>query len=356
MKLSRFSLSIFLISAAISVLCLNAQLAAQSTAYAVDGISGDFVSIDLPSGSVNVLGPTTANGQGGDFGPIFQLGFYTIQNGMLVQVIPPIGITIPVGTITGINAGQTIIGLGYHHLSATMYLVTTNVSSGGSELYTLDFTTAVATFIAAITNAPFLVAIAVDCIGNIYGFDDAGDNLIRINRMTGEGTVLGPLGVDVGANAQDADWDPLTNTLYWTHFNGTAGELRSVHVDTIYTELIATWQPYYFISFGIYAGDCSPTGLEQGSIGVPSGYTLSQNYPNPFNPATTISFSIPETQQVSLKIYDVQGREVAVLINRVMPPGSYRYEWNATAFPSGTYFYKITAGKFSAIKKMILLK
>ncbi len=356
MKFLRFSFASFLISVAISVLCLNTQLAAQSNAYAVDGISGDFVSIDLSSGLVNILGSTTANGQGGDFGPIFQLGFYTIQNGMLVQVFPPTGITIPVGTITGINAGQTIIGLGYHHLSATMYLVTTNVSTGGSELYTLDFTTAVATFVAAITNAPFLVAIAIDCIGNIYGFDDAGDNLIRIDRMTGVGTVLGPLGVDVGANAQDADWDPSTNTLYWTHYNGTAGELRSVNVDTVYTELIAVWQPYYFISFGIYAGDCLTNGLEQGATGVPSGYRLSQNHPNPFNPATTISFTIPETEHASLKIYDVQGREVAVLVNRVIPAGSYRYEWKATAFPSGTYFYKITAGKFSAVKKMILLK
>ncbi len=352
----RWSFSIFLILTAISVMSLNTHLAAQTTAYAVDGVSGSFVAIDLNSGGVTMLGPTTANGQGGDYGPIFQSGLYTIQSGMLVQVFSPNGLTFPVGAITGIHSGQVIVGLAYHHRAGTMYMATTNPTSGGSELYTLDLTTAVATFVTVITNAPFLVAIAIDCIGNLYGFDATGDNLVRIDRMTGAGTILGPLGVDVTETAQDADWDPATNTLYWTYFNGSAAELRTVNVDTVSSATLYIWNPYYFISFGIFGGECLITGLEEGPSGIPAGYTLSQNYPNPFNPATSISFSIPQSEQVSLKIYNVQGQEVAVLVDRVIPAGNYRYEWNAASLPSGTYFYKITAGKFSAIKKMILLK
>jgi hypothetical protein len=89
---------------------------------------------------------------------------------------------------------------------------------------------------------------------------------------------------------------------------------------------------------------------------VPSSYTLEQNYPNPFNPATTISYSIPKESQVSLKIFDVMGREVAELVTGRQSAGSYNVEFDASSLASGTYFYKLTAGDFISVKKMVLLK
>jgi len=85
-------------------------------------------------------------------------------------------------------------------------------------------------------------------------------------------------------------------------------------------------------------------------------FNLSQNYPNPFNPSTTISFSIPSNEKVSLKIYDVLGKEVATIINENMEAGNYKKEWNAGSFSSGVYFYKLQAGNFVETKKMCLIK
>ena len=88
----------------------------------------------------------------------------------------------------------------------------------------------------------------------------------------------------------------------------------------------------------------------------PASFSLSQNYPNPFNPATKITYSIPNELQVNLKIYDVMGREVAVLVNGRQQAGTYEVNFNAASLASGTYFYKLTAGDFVSVKKMILLK
>ncbi len=85
-------------------------------------------------------------------------------------------------------------------------------------------------------------------------------------------------------------------------------------------------------------------------------YSLKQNYPNPFNPSTTINFSIPKSEFVSLKVYDILGREISTLINEAKNAGNYSLDFHAENLPSGIYFYKITSGSFSELKKMILLR
>jgi hypothetical protein len=85
-------------------------------------------------------------------------------------------------------------------------------------------------------------------------------------------------------------------------------------------------------------------------------YKLSQNYPNPFNPGTTIRFEIPETNEVTLKIYDMTGREVANLINEVKNAGMYNIKFDGSHLSSGIYFYRLQAGSFVKVKKLILMK
>ena len=85
-------------------------------------------------------------------------------------------------------------------------------------------------------------------------------------------------------------------------------------------------------------------------------YILDQNYPNPFNPATKISFSIPEESFVRLEIYNSLGEKVSTLVSKEMNPGNYSFEWNAENYSSGVYFYRIKAGDFTAVKKLVLLK
>jgi hypothetical protein len=90
--------------------------------------------------------------------------------------------------------------------------------------------------------------------------------------------------------------------------------------------------------------------------GVPSAFSLSQNYPNPFNPSTTISFNLPEKSRVNLKIYDIFGREVNTLINEEKPAGYYSINFDASSLSSGTYLYRLSAGKFIQTKRMTLVK
>jgi hypothetical protein len=100
------------------------------------------------------------------------------------------------------------------------------------------------------------------------------------------------------------------------------------------------------------------TSVEQtSSAEVPSGFRLNQNYPNPFNPTTNIEFRISNFGFVTIRIYDVLGREVATLVNEVRPAGLYTVRWDASSHPSGTYFYSlVTEGVSAQTKKMVLLK
>lgn len=85
-------------------------------------------------------------------------------------------------------------------------------------------------------------------------------------------------------------------------------------------------------------------------------FVLNQNYPNPFNPTTKIKYDLPTAGRVTLIVYDVLGRKVATLVNEEKPAGSYEVEFNGNSFASGVYFFKIRAGNYSSVKKMILLK
>jgi hypothetical protein len=89
---------------------------------------------------------------------------------------------------------------------------------------------------------------------------------------------------------------------------------------------------------------------------LPTECTLSQNYPNPFNPTTNITFAIPSSNVTSLKVFDVLGQEVAVLVNEKKDAGTYTVPFNAAQLPSGVYFYQLRSGSFVETKKMLMLK
>jgi len=107
---------------------------------------------------------------------------------------------------------------------------------------------------------------------------------------------------------------------------------------------------------------CIPIGIQPISTEIPQTFALLQNYPNPFNPTTKIRFSIPvfaETgshRNVTMRIYDALGREIETLVNEQLNPGTYEVDWNALNYPSGVYFYSLTAGTFTQTKKMVMIK
>ena len=99
------------------------------------------------------------------------------------------------------------------------------------------------------------------------------------------------------------------------------------------------------------------TGLSgESNYSVARNFQLYQNYPNPFNPITSIQFFLPNTEFVTLIIYDLTGKKVATLINEKMPMGNHNIKWDAANFPSGVYFYSIQTELYKSVKKMILLK
>ena len=97
-------------------------------------------------------------------------------------------------------------------------------------------------------------------------------------------------------------------------------------------------------------------GDDQGSLLSPSNYNLAQNYPNPFNPITKISWQSPVGSWQTLKVYDVLGNEVATLVDEYKPAGSYEVEFDGSKLSSGVYFYKMQAGDYISVRKMILLR
>jgi predicted CXXCH cytochrome family protein len=99
----------------------------------------------------------------------------------------------------------------------------------------------------------------------------------------------------------------------------------------------------------------SATGVED-KTPLPTKFELSQNYPNPFNPTTTIRFALAQSGNVKVTVYDVTGKLVQTIVNSYYARGSYNVNWNAGSYASGVYFYRIEAGSFNMVKKMVLLK
>ena len=96
--------------------------------------------------------------------------------------------------------------------------------------------------------------------------------------------------------------------------------------------------------------------LINNSKGIPTEFGISQNYPNPFNPSTMISYQVPVAAMVQIAVFNSIGEKVGMLVNEVKEPGYYEVTWNASAMPSGVYFFRINAGEFTAVKKMMLTK
>lgn len=125
------------------------------------------------------------------------------------------------------------------------------------------------------------------------------------------------------------------------------------------TAVYVVWKDYRDGNWEIYSKQ-NPTGNPVGIINInseiPNEFSLGQNYPNPFNPATKIKFELRNTSFTNLVIYDGLGREVETIVNEQLNAGSYEADWNASNFPSGVYFYKLTTGDFSKTNKMLLIK
>jgi hypothetical protein len=136
------------------------------------------------------------------------------------------------------------------------------------------------------------------------------------------------------------------NTL--NSLSGKMDEFRVYRRALDTAEISATWNTDI--------GGCTgPVGITNHNQ-TPLVYELKQNYPNPFNPATKIAYALPKSGSVKLVVFDVLGREVAVLVNEYKKSGTYEVDFDASRLSSGVYFYRINAGDFTDTKKMLLIK
>ncbi|MCP4414135.1 MAG: T9SS type A sorting domain-containing protein, partial [Gammaproteobacteria bacterium] len=143
-----------------------------------------------------------------------------------------------------------------------------------------------------------------------------------------------------GAGAQRSDpksGDPAA----WPYGHGPQGDVIRI---------------YNYVRLVRDAGTTNIDDSQSGASKVPQQFRLEQNYPNPFNPSTIISFSIPNEGNVLLKIFNVLGQEVAILVNENLEAGDHQFEWQAGDLTGSIYYYTLTNGSYSKTKKMILLK
>ncbi len=162
-------------------------------------------------------------------------------------------------------------------------------------------------------------------------------------------------------------WEPISNQFTntsggsWTPFYISLSAYSDNEAQIAFT--FHSYPHFYYgdVSSGWYIDDVKITPYIVGVKNnfenkIPTHFQISQNYPNPFNPTTKIKFEIPKSSFVTLKVYDILGREVAKLVNQGKSAGSYEINFDASELTSGIYFYRIQAGNFAQTRKMMLLK
>ncbi len=109
-------------------------------------------------------------------------------------------------------------------------------------------------------------------------------------------------------------------------------------------------------NYNTHSIDTNTVSISQIGSVVPVEYKIYQNYPNPFNPSTKIKFDVPQSSKIKLSVFDISGKEMEVLFNDKLSPGSYEFKWDASQYSSGVYFYRIQSNEFIETKRMLLIK
>jgi len=178
-------------------------------------------------------------------------------------------------------------------------------------------------------------------------------SFLHVDFWTADATALQVFLISVGSGERAYDFNIITDQwnsvdIPLSTFSDQGLTLNDVHQFKFVGNGTVYLDNYYFTS--------SLSSVEEVTGAFPTTYALEQNYPNPFNPSTRISFSMLEANNVTLKVYDLLGQEVATLINEFMNAGKFEVSFDASDLPTGTYIYSISAGNFSSVKKMMLVK
>ncbi len=177
-------------------------------------------------------------------------------------------------------------------------------------------------------------------------------------------------GVNIFAQRVNASGQPVwSNPTYGTSGNPVSTTPSTFQENPVIVSddaggAIVVWYDLRATGYGgpydLYAqhigSDGSVTKVSNHVSDLATQFSLSQNYPNPFNPSTRIQFSIAQAGFVTLKVYDLLGREVATLVHQNLTPSSYSVTWNASNVASGAYFYRLQSGSYVETRKLMLMK
>jgi hypothetical protein len=155
-------------------------------------------------------------------------------------------------------------------------------------------------------------------------------------------------GFEVQRSTNQTNWA----TLGFVRGAGTTTEAQSYS----FVDASASGRVFYRLKQVDFDGQFEYSNIIEVNAGVPKTFALEQNYPNPFNPSTAISYQLPVAGNVSLKVFDMLGKEVATLVNARQEAGAYTVNFNANNLSSGVYFYRLQAGNFVQTRKMMLVK
>ncbi len=328
--------------------------------YLYQAPSGDtvvFVSFGIgPLGSMWAIGNKISNGQ---FSPAIIRSAKGLGSFDFKRLTLPPSWTYQPTSLCAKDSNNCVISTNTH--SPSVMLRTTN---GGTNWTEISFSSSLGrdfwSLVGSDVNDDLFVVGGYNGGSTIFRSSDFGSNWSMIydnpgGRLLSIGSpfgyirdtmyAVGETGTILRTIDRGTTWIPQTS--------GSTGDLNSVSMGHHLSQLVITVGDHGTMLKTTNGG---VTGVERMNNSLPTGHSLAQNYPNPFNPSTVIKYQVTGYGQVSLKVFDLLGREVATLVTGMKAAGSYSVEWNAAQIVSGVYFCRFTAGSSVETKKMTLLK
>jgi len=327
--------------------------ALDKTIYASTGSqnNGDILTIDKTTGIGTTVGPSLFSGiKDITIHPTtgIMYGLVTRSGDADIVRVSAAGDAYLLSTV----AIPTMAGIAFN-TAGTLY----GITSGG-ELYTIDITNGTTTFV--VTGEGSYSGITFNPVTNELWASSRSfippnkDAIFTVDFATGDTTIIGHTALNIITN--DIVFDEMGN-LYGVI--GGASEINDfISIDVTNGVGTVVGSVGFKNVLGMAFEETGITGIEgyKNEVVLPTEFSLEQNYPNPFNPSTKIKYSIPQSSNVVIKVFDILGNEIETLVNEEKQTGTYEITWYAENLPSGIYFYRLHAGDFVETKKMILMK
>jgi hypothetical protein len=248
------------------------------------------------------------------------------------------------------SSGHVYAGINVNHNQTTVGYAFHSVDNGD----TWPDTVLVGSAITSLAAAPTGLVYAGTREDGVFRSSDYGKSWTPVNNGLTD-LHIGPVITNelehVFAATDSGVYRSVDYGNNWTRTDGLQGVKVAALVNNYYGHIFAGTDDGF-----MYRNIESTNAVEKTGRAIPSSFSLKQNYPNPFNPATNIEFNIPAAGFVSLKVYNVTGKEVAALINRELSAGNHRLVWKPGNIAGGVYFCQIVTAEFRDVKKMILLR